>query len=128
MGRIARPKSGAVLCHAQHVGIQKPILLRQGCLLVTTRELTVAVRTGMAAFRICTQLLMVRIWLEVLNRFVSNRSGAYADQDARQAPSFRAGKDSADIRSCCERQSGVFCCSMYWRTMLMGAPPQEEAK
>jgi len=86
---------------------------------------------------------MVRIWLEVLNRFVSNRSGAYADQDARQAPSFRAGKDSqdarqapsfragkdsADIRSCCERQSGVFCCSMYWRTMLMGAPPQEEAK
>jgi len=50
------------------------------------------------------------------------------DQDARQAPFFRAGKDSADSRSCCERQSGVFCCSMYWRTMLMGAPPQEEAK
>ena len=49
------------------------------------------------------------------------------DQDARQAPSFRAGKDSADSEAVvC--QSGVFCCSMYWRTTLMGAPPQEQAK
>lgn len=25
-------------------------------------------------------------------------------------------------------QCGVFCCSMYWRTMAIGAPPQLEAK
>jgi hypothetical protein len=31
-------------------------------------------------------------------------------------------------RSCRECQFGVFCCCMDWRTMLMGAPPQEEAK
>ena len=25
-------------------------------------------------------------------------------------------------------QRGVCCCSMYWRTMEIGAPPQDEAK
>jgi hypothetical protein len=24
--------------------------------------------------------------------------------------------------------SGVLCCSMYWRMMLIGAPPQDAAK
>ena len=48
------------------------------------------------------------------------------DQDARQAPSFRAGKDSADSKAVVNVQSGVFCCSMHWRTTLMGAPSQEE--
>jgi len=50
------------------------------------------------------------------------------DQDAQQAPSFRSGKDSADSKAVVNVNQGVFCCSMYWRTMLMGAPPQEEAK
>jgi hypothetical protein len=51
------------------------------------------------------------------------------DQDARQAPSFRAlGKGQRRQRRRRECQFGVFCCSMYWRTMLMGAPSQEEAK
>ena len=42
MGRIVRSKSGAVLCYARHVDTKKPSLLRQGCLLVATRGLTVA--------------------------------------------------------------------------------------
>ena len=53
---------------------------------------------------------------------------AVFDQDVQQASSFSAGKESADSESCRECQSGVYCCSMYWRTVLMGAPPHEEAK
>ena len=38
---------------------------------------------------------------------------------ARQAPPFRAGKDSADGVAVLAfaSQCGVCCCSMYWRTM-----------
>ena len=47
---------------------------------------------------------------------------------ARQAPPFRAGKDSADGAAVLVFgfQCGVCCCSMYWRTMEIGAPPQLE--
>ena len=47
---------------------------------------------------------------------------------ARQAPPFRAGKDSADGVAVLVFgfQRGVCCCSMYWRTMEIGAPPQLE--
>ena len=52
------------------------------------------------------------------------------DAGARQAPPFRAGKDSADGAAVLVFgfQCGVCCCSMYWRTMEIGAPPQLEAK
>ena len=49
-------------------------------------------------------------------------------QGARQAPPLRAGKDSADGIAVLGYQCGVCCCSMYWRTMEIGAPPQDEAK
>ena len=42
----------------------------------------------------------------------------------------RSGKDSADGVAVLAfaSQCGVCCCSMYWRTMEIGAPPQLEAK
>lgn len=49
-------------------------------------------------------------------------------QFARKAPAFRPGMDSADGAAVLEAQSGVRCCSMYWRTMEIGAPPQLDAK
>ena len=48
------------------------------------------------------------------------------DQNARQTPSFRAGKDSGDAEGVL--QCGVLCCSIYWRMRAMGAPPQLPAK
>jgi hypothetical protein len=54
------------------------------------------------------------------------------DHDARQAPPFRAGKDSApgERGSMPHSPDSVRsrCCSMYWRTMAIGAPPQDAAK
>ena len=47
---------------------------------------------------------------------------------ARKAPSFRAGMDSAEAEGLRWVQSGVACCSMYCRIMLIGAPPQDAAK
>jgi len=41
---------------------------------------------------------------------------------------LRAGKDSAHGVAVLGLQCGVCCCSMYWRTMEIGAPPQLEAK
>jgi hypothetical protein len=49
-------------------------------------------------------------------------------QFARKALAFRPGMDSADGVAVLEAQSGVRCCSMYWRTMEIGAPPQLDAK
>ena len=49
-------------------------------------------------------------------------------------PAFRPGKDSAAPVSqsfalaIWQAQIGVACCSMYWRTTEMGAPPHEAAK
>jgi len=37
--------------------------------------------------------------------------------------------DSADTKGVLViRYSGVCCCSMYWRVIAIGAPPQEAAK
>lgn len=47
---------------------------------------------------------------------------------ARKAPSFRAGMDSAEAEGLRWVQSGVACCSMYCRIILIGAPPQDAAK
>jgi len=46
------------------------------------------------------------------------------------SPAVQAGKDSADGAAVLVFgfQCGVCCCSMYWRTMEIGAPPQLEAK
>lgn len=41
---------------------------------------------------------------------------------------FRAGKDGAGGVAVLGFQCGVCCCSMYCRTMEIGAPPQEDAK
>ena len=44
------------------------------------------------------------------------------------SPGVEAGV-RAERQVCADqRQSGVRCCSMYWRMMLIGAPPQDAAK
>ena len=35
------------------------------------------------------------------------------DQNARQAPSFKAGKESAETLGVCSAGKAVSCCSMY---------------
>ena len=61
-----------------------------------------------------------------------------SDPFGRQASAFRPGKDRpapvsqgfalASWQEEVLAQVGVSCCSMYWRTTEMGAPPQEAAK
>ena len=68
----------------------------------------------------------------VLPKPVNDCTLVPTDSAARQAPPFRAGKDSADgvAAFAFASQRGVCCCSMdwrmYWRTMEIGAPPQRE--
>ena len=49
-----------------------------------------------------------------------------SDRNARQASPFTGRRESA--AGAPPAYSGVFCCSMYWRMILIGAPPQEAAK
>jgi ribosomal protein L11 methylase PrmA len=45
-----------------------------------------------------------------------------------QAPAFRSEISRKRRVRADTIQSGVRCCSMYWRMMPSGAPPQDEAK
>jgi plasmid stability protein len=44
------------------------------------------------------------------------------------SPGVQAGVRALERVCADKRQSGVRCCSMYWRIMLIGAPPQDAAK
>ena len=59
------------------------------------------------------------------NRHAAAAAGAGATKMAASAPAFRPVVKAADPG---HGQAGRFCCSMYWRRTLMGAPPTDPAK